>query len=139
MAAATLYYVTCIMFLCFQTVYDACRFVPMVSSIAHKMVPRSCFVRVLDYAQILGVRTFARLGRSPSKLCSICCRLRTKLCPNFGRSRVRLCLIYFATCPFPNLAGTLQSATYHNHWRITIGTTGIWSPMFQGSPNFQAS
>ena len=46
-------------FLCFQAadeLYNACRFVPMFSSIAHKIVPRSCFVRVLDCARILGVR-----------------------------------------------------------------------------------
>ena len=36
--------------------------------------------------------------------------LRTKLCPNFGRSRARLCPISFAPCPFPNLAGTLCTA-----------------------------
>ena len=35
-----------------------------------------------------------------------CCRLRTKLCPNFGRSRARLCPLSFAPCPLPNLAGT---------------------------------
>ena len=48
------------MFLCFQTadeLYNACRSVPMFSSIAHKIVPKSCFVCVLDCAQILGVRT----------------------------------------------------------------------------------
>ena len=46
------------LFLCFQTadeLYNACRFVPMFSSIDYKIVPRSCFVRVLDCAQILGV------------------------------------------------------------------------------------
>ena len=43
------------MLLCFQTadeLYNACRFVPMFSLIAHKSVPRSCFVRVLDCARI---------------------------------------------------------------------------------------
>ena len=35
---------------------------------------------------------------------------RSKLCPNFGCSRARLCQISFAPCPFPNLAGTLHSA-----------------------------
>ena len=44
------------------------------------------------------------------KVCQILCRLRTKLCPNFGCSRARLCPISFAPCPFPNLAGTLLSA-----------------------------
>ena len=46
------------MFLCFQTadeLYNAYRFVSMFSSIAHKIVPRSCFVRVLDCARILVV------------------------------------------------------------------------------------
>ena len=41
----------------------------------------------------------------------ILCRLRTKLCPNFARSRARLCPISFAPCPFPNLAGTLSLVT----------------------------
>ena len=87
------------MFLCFQTddeLYNACRFIPMFSSIAHKIVPRSYFVRMLDYAQILGVRALncARFfSRSRSKLS---CRLCTKLCPNFGRSRARLCPISVA-------------------------------------------
>ena len=48
-----------------------------------------------------------RLGHSRSKPCPILCRLRTKLCLHFGRSRARLCPISFAPCPFPNLAGTL--------------------------------
>ena len=43
------------------------------------------------------------------KLCPIFCRLRTKLCLNFGRSHAKLCPISFAPCPFPNLAGPLQS------------------------------
>ena len=44
---------------CFQTadeLYNACRFVPMFSSITYKTVPRSCFVRVLDCARILCIR-----------------------------------------------------------------------------------
>ena len=46
--------------LCFcvfrQLMYNACCiFVPMFSSIGHKIVPRSCFVRVLDCARILVV------------------------------------------------------------------------------------
>ena len=41
-------------------------------------------------------------------MCRILCRLRTKLCPNSGCSRARLCPISFAPCPFPNLAGTLE-------------------------------
>ena len=48
------------MFLYFQTAdklyNNACRFVPMFSLIGHKIVPRSCFVRVLDCARILGIR-----------------------------------------------------------------------------------
>ena len=48
-------------------------------------------------------------GHSRSKLCSIMCRLRTKLCPNFGCLCARMCPISFAPCPFPNLAGTLQT------------------------------
>ena len=43
-------------------------------SIAPKIMPRSCVVRMLDCAPIFGVR-------SRSKLCLIFCRLRTKLCP----------------------------------------------------------
>ena len=43
------------------------------------------------------------------KVGPILCRLRTKLCPNFGCSRARLCPISFAPCPFPNLAGTLNT------------------------------
>ena len=34
----------------------ACRFVPMLSSIAHKIVPRPRFVHVLDCDRILVVR-----------------------------------------------------------------------------------
>ena len=41
-------------------------------------------------------------------------RLRTKLCPNFGRSRARLCPISFAPCPFPNRAGT------HGNLKLSI-------------------
>ena len=48
-------------------------------------------------------------GHSRSKLCSIMCRLRTKLCPNFGCLCARMCPISFAPCPFPNLAGTLKT------------------------------
>ena len=46
--------------------------------------------------------TGKRLGHSHSKLCPILCRLRTKLCPNFGHSHARLYPISFAPCPFPN-------------------------------------
>ena len=53
--------------------------------------------------------TRPNFGRSRVKVCPILCRLRTTLCPNFGCSRARLCPIYFAPCPFPNLAGTLQA------------------------------
>ena len=49
------------------------------------------------------------LGHSRSKLWPIMCRLHAKLCPNRGRLRARLCPIYFAPCPFPNLAGTLHA------------------------------
>ena len=56
--------------------------------------------------------TRPNFGRSRVKLCPILCRLRTKLCPNFGCSRARLCPIYFAPCPFPNLAGTLRTPFY---------------------------
>ena len=65
---------------CFQTadeLYNASRFVPVFSSIGHKIVPRSRFVRSAG------------------------------LCPNIGRSRARFCPISFAPCPFPNPAGTL--------------------------------
>ena len=109
------------------TLYNACRFVPMFSSIAHKIVLRSCFVRVLDCAQILGVCAQncarRRLGRSRSKLFPIFCHLRTKLCPNFGRrSRARLRPISFAPCPFPNLAGTpiARNNNYHRYISETI-------------------
>ena len=51
-------------------------------------------------------------GHSRSKLRPILCRLRTKLCPNFGRSHARLCPISFAPYPFPNLAGT--PVMYHS-------------------------
>ena len=64
-------------------------------------------------------------GHSCSKRCSILCRLRTELCPNCGRSCTRLCLIYFACCPFLNLAGTLrwlhrtrQSTWLTECWRV---------------------
>ena len=49
-----------LLFWCFQAadeLYSACRFVAMFSSTAHKIVPRPRFVRVLDCAQILAVRT----------------------------------------------------------------------------------
>ena len=42
----------------------------------------------------------------------IFCHLRTKLCPNFGRLRARPCPISFASCPSPNLAGTLEVQSY---------------------------
>ena len=45
--------------------------------------------------------------------CPILFRLRSKLCPNFGCSRARLCPISFAPCPFPNLAGTLKRDGLH--------------------------
>ena len=48
------------LFLYFQTadeLYNACRFVPLISLIAHKIVSRSRFVHVLDCAQILVVHT----------------------------------------------------------------------------------
>ena len=49
-----------LLFLCFQTadvkmLVTACRFVPMFSSIAHKIVPRPRFIRVLDCDKILVV------------------------------------------------------------------------------------
>ena len=51
--------------------YNACGFVPMFSSSAHKIVPRSCFVRTLDW-------------------CPNFWRSHTKLYLNFGRSRTKL-------------------------------------------------
>ena len=54
------YFFYIFLFLYFQTadeLYDACIFVPTFLSIAHKIVPGSCFVRVLDCARILGVHT----------------------------------------------------------------------------------
>ena len=48
------------------------------------------------------------------------CRLRTKLCPNIGCSRTKLCPISFAPCLFPNLAGTLcQTVTQHQSHTVT--------------------
>ena len=44
--------------------------------------------------------TRPNFGRSRVKVCPILCCLRARLCP-----------IYFAPCPFPNLAGTLTSST----------------------------
>ena len=52
--------------------------------------------------------TRPNFGRSRVKVCLILCRLRTKLCPDFRCSRPILCPILLAPCPFPNLAGTLQ-------------------------------
>ena len=80
---------------------NVCRFVPMFSSIAHKIVPRSRFVHVLDCDRILVTRALN---------CARLCVVRALLCPNFGCSRARLCPISFAPRPFPNLAGTLTSA-----------------------------
>ena len=79
-------------FLCFQTA-DVKNLVKCLQMCAHVFInrPQNC-------AQT----SFC----SRSKLCPILCRLRT-MCPNFGHSRARLCPIYFAHCPFPNLAGTL--------------------------------
>ena len=86
----------------------ACRFVPMFSSIAHKIVPRPRFIRVLDCARISVVHVLhlvicANNTKSGTDFGRSCARL----CPNFGRSRARLCPFSFAPCPFPNLAGTL--------------------------------
>ena len=55
------YLFTILLFLCFQTadvkmLVTACRCVPMFSSIAHKMVPRPCFICALNCARILVVR-----------------------------------------------------------------------------------
>ena len=70
---------------------------PCFQRSATKVSPDLAFVRVLDCAQILRLR---------SKLYQILCCLCTKLRPNFGRSHTRLCTISFAPCPFLNLAGT---------------------------------
>ena len=70
------------MFLCFQTadeLYNAGRFLPMGTHIFD--CPQYC-------AQILF-------------------RLRSKVGSNFCRSRARLCPIYLAAYPFPNLARAL--------------------------------
>ena len=80
---------------------NACRFVPMFSSIAHKIVSRPRFVHALDCDRILVIRALN---------CAWLCIIRAlNLCPKFGCSRARLCPISFAPCPFPNLAGTLFS------------------------------
>ena len=81
----------------------------MFSSIAHKIVPRPRFVHVPDCDRILVIRALN---------CARLCRSHTKLCPNFGCSRARLCPISFAPCPFPNLAGTLGE-----FW--LVGTTSV--------------
>ena len=83
-------------------------FVPMFSSIVHKIVPRSCFVRVLDCARILGVR---KKSVPDLVVHALNCARFFALCPNFGRSRARLCSIYFAPRPFLNLAGTARSTS----------------------------
>ena len=68
-----------------------------------------------------------RLGRSRSKLCQILCRLRNKLCPDFGCSRAILCPIYFAPCPFPNLvAGTLRVRVRANVMAGACAVGDIW-------------
>ena len=76
------------LFLCFQTA-DVKMLVKCLQICAHVFINR-------PQDQILVVHSW-----------KILCRLCTKLCPNFGRSRARLCPISFAPCPFPNLAGTL--------------------------------
>ena len=73
--------------------------------------------------------TRPNFGRSRVKVCPILCRLRTKLCPNFGRSRAKLCPISFAPCPFPNLAGTLQSVLHNASNHITEQNTGALAPL----------
>ena len=72
---------------------------------AHVFIDRPQNCAQTSFRSRAGLRP--NFGHSRSKLCPIMCRLRTKLCPNFGRSRARSCPIYFAPCPFPNLAGTL--------------------------------
>ena len=49
-----------------------------------------------------------------ARLCVVCA---LKLCPNFGRSRARLCPIYVAPCALPIIAGTLD---------ITVAATGAF-------------
>ena len=77
---------------------------------AHVFIDRPQNCAQTSFRSCAGSRP--NFGHSRCKLCPIMCRSRTKLCPNFGCSRARLCPIYFAPCPFPNLAGTL-SGTHH--------------------------
>ena len=85
----------------------ACRFVPTFSSIATKLCPDlvsfTCWI-------VTEFWSFTRKRQSVPDLVIRtlnCARLFTKLCPNSGCSHARLCPIYFAPCPFPNLAATL--------------------------------
>ena len=77
---------------------------------AHVFIDRPQKCAQTSFRSCAGLRP--NYGHSRSKLCPIMCRSRTKLCPNFGCSRARLCPIYFAPCPFPNLAGTLKMFNY---------------------------
>ena len=67
---------------------NACRVLPMFSSIAHKIVLRPRFVRMLDCDQFL---SFTRKSVSFAQI----------NCARICHSRARLCPISFAPCPFP--------------------------------------
>ena len=111
------------MFLCFQTadvkmLVTACQcFHQSPTKLCQDLVSFACWI----VAEFWSFTHKSALGHSRSKLCPILCRLHTKLCPNFGRSRARLCPISFVPCPFPNLAGTLDTDT-------TTGIQGAVAP-----------
>ena len=82
--------------------------------------------------------TRPNFGRSRVKVCPILCRLRTKFCPNFGCSRARMCPIYFAPCPFPYLAGTLNGGVHKVAYQVAyIIRTTITSQNVHGAEHFQ--
>ena len=102
--------------MCFQTageLYNDCRFVPMFSSIAHKIVPRSRFVRVLD------ALTCARFF--------VVCTL------NYARILLfrTLDCAQFLLHPFPNPAATLYSVCVV---RRTRRARSSWSGSASPSP-----
>ena len=88
---------------------NACKMLADLCPCFHRSPPKLC-PDLVSFACWIVTEfwSFTRkceLGHSRSKLCSI-------MFPNFGCLCARMCPIYFAPCPFPNLAGTL-CFTYH--------------------------
>ena len=84
--------VFCVFFLQNSRCKNACIFVPMFSSIPHKIVLRLRFVRVLDCDKILVIRAL-----NCARFCVVC----AINCAQILVVRARLCPISFVPCPFP--------------------------------------